>query len=100
MTAQPSALARPLVAPDEIVPLTNHDDRIGEREYLAPTQPQLGGVRSQWSELPGAHTGETDNAAEVEGEETRVAEPAPETPRPGMGDDPLRVYLQQMGPLP
>ena len=39
-------------------------------------------------------------AIEMDSEDVRQNEAAPEAPRQGAADDPLRVYLQQMGPLP
>src|SRR5213079_2844011 len=39
-------------------------------------------------------------AMDSDSEEARQNEPAQEAPRQGSADDPLRVYLQQMGPLP
>ena len=60
--------------------------------------------RSSWTADPVQQDGgEADNGApalESDSEETRPNEPTQETPRHGTADDPLRVYLQQMGPLP
>ena len=59
--------------------------------------------RLAWPENPANPPEESDSlspAPEPEGDEARGVEQGPETPRAGAADDPLRVYLQQMGPLP
>src|SRR6185369_6153559 len=57
---------------------------------------------SRWHDLP---TAETDldvgtASSDADGEAARPAENAPTLHRVAASDDPLRVYLQQMGPLP
>src|ERR1043165_1301313 len=57
---------------------------------------------SRWSDLPTAETDLDVGSAspDTDGEATRPAENTPSLQRVAASDDPLRVYLQQMGPLP
>jgi len=103
MTAQPSTPARHLASPDEIAPLLPDQELSPARAYTPITATQLCESRSVWSDQTASPAEENDSLSpvtELEGDEARAAEPGPEPVRSGSTDDPLRVYLQQMGPLP
>lgn len=99
MTAQIASPTADLSSLSEMLPLNPDADtfstqRTGVVEFSEP--------RPGWPEQNPRET-DVDSASpatETDSEEARQSEPAPETPQQGSADDPLRVYLQQMGPLP
>src|SRR5436309_2514456 len=98
MTANPSTPARCLSRSNN---LRIETELPPSRNHSLPLAPELGTSRPSWSDL----TGKDPAADEMEPplpmpaeSHAREASPVESHSRPV--DDPLRVYLQQMGPLP
>ncbi len=93
MTAPISTLAHSPTWPAKLLQINS-----GRKASPLPTTEVPG---SRWPlGNNGAQDGGLAEIADPEREETRNAEAAHSARRRGLADDPLRVYLQQMGPLP
>src|SRR5437660_4198068 len=101
MTAQTCSPSPDLTRLSEVLPSNPDAESFSMPRTVIVEFPES---RSSWTADPVQQDGgEADNGApalESDSEETRPNEPTQETPRQGAADDPLRVYLQQMGPLP
>src|SRR5437764_895965 len=96
MTAQTCSPTADLARLCEILPLSPDADTLSTQRTA--TIIELPDARTNWTDQAQPDV-EADAAAppEIDSEEVRNSEPAHETPRQAAADDPLRVYLQQMG---
>ena len=101
MTAHTSAPAGHLATLDEIVPLSL-DAPLPPTDRFAPqTGTEFSGSKRSWPDGAGAGIdGDSGSGTELEGDESHLPDAPQETVRHGSAEDPLRVYLQQMGPVP
>jgi len=99
MTAQTSIPTRCLTISKEFLPAPTKGDLSEARNPLDLHAPDLSPARSSWNDLADKQP-EDETLPSANGEALVNGDTAPVQSYTRAVDDPLRVYLQQMGPLP
>src|SRR5215212_1196990 len=101
MTAQTSIPARSITPSNDLLPSRLETELPRLRDSFSIETPDLPGTRPSWSDLTGKDvTDDVPSHSPAENDGVSGVDPTPVESRSRPVDDPLRMYLQQMGPLP